>query len=122
MEMPWILPNESTNEGQEIRDFLGRALKADLDSRRMHLKYTLIHYETTIWFLSNSFLGVRIATDDIPSHWQKMWIRQEADEDGYFLLQLDIIKGQHEEIDEMYLRELWLLTAENDSSLTISRK
>ena len=52
----------------------------------------------------------------------KTRIRKEADEDGYFLIQLAIIKGQHEEIDEIYLRELWLLTAENDSSLTISRK
>ena len=84
--------------------------------------FNISSLSSAVAILSNSFLGVRIAKDDIPSHWQKMWIRQEADEDGYFLIQLDIIKGQHEEIDEMYLRELWLLTAENDSSLTISRK
>ena len=37
MEESWILPKESFPEG-DIRDSLGRVLKANLESRGMHLK------------------------------------------------------------------------------------
>ena len=43
MEETWILPNETKTkdlpEGQVIRNTLGRVLKADLQSKSMHLKH-----------------------------------------------------------------------------------
>ena len=39
MEETWILPNESqTKDGQMIRNALGKVLKADSESKGMHLK------------------------------------------------------------------------------------
>ena len=49
------------------------------------------------------------ATDDM---WKQMWMRQEPDKDGYFLLQLEKQIGQND----------MFLTAEDASSLTIARK
>ena len=76
------------------------------------------------------FLDVRIATDDRGTskrglanllrrkqttidEWEQMWIRNEADEDGYFLLQ---IEKQSWHTEDMFL------TAKDASSLTIESK
>ena len=49
------------------------------------------------------------ATDDV---WKQMWMRKEADKDGYFLVQLEKKIGGND----------MFLTAEDASSLTIARK